>query len=195
MQKLLFIDLESTGKDKKLNDVWQIAMIVDIWDREIAELEQRMCPVNPENFSLEALQLNDKSIEELKEYPDAGGQLTIMKNWMQQYVAPFNRMDKFVLVGYRVDFDKDFLRSHFFKLGDKYFGSWFSYYVIDVYAWVQALFALKRFPGAENCKLGTIAKHMGIEHEAHDAMSDIRATREIFNRIVRPSLFINWREI
>lgn len=195
LQKLLFLDEETTGRDKAVHDIWQLAMIVDIFDRDTVELEQKMAPLNPDCFEIKALELNNKSITELKDYPDARGQLVIMKNFMQKFVSPYNTMDKFIIVGYRVEFDKNFLRSHFFKLGDKYFGSWFSNYYIDVYAWTQALFALKRFPGAANCKLSTIAEHMGIEHDAHDAMSDIRATREIFYRIVRPSLFIGWDQI
>ena len=99
-----------------------------------------------------------------------------------KYIDKFNKNDKFTAIGYNVKFDMDFLSNFFKKNNDKFFGSWISWYALDP---MQICFFYD-FIGIlklNNYKLGTVCEHFGIELDAHDALNDIRATREVMNKL------------
>jgi DNA polymerase III epsilon subunit-like protein len=58
-------------------------------------------------------------------------------------------------------------------------GSLFNHRVIDPLAYFRFLNSVYDWK-LENMKLSTIARAMGIKIDAHDAMSDTRALRELY---------------
>ena len=105
---------------------------------------------------------------------------------LSKYINRYNRSDKFIIAGHNVKFDFDFLVEFFNKNNDKYLGSWIEYQFsscIDTLPLVQIM----RFKGAidvENCRLVTASKEFGVDlKNSHNALADIRATRELFYKI------------
>ena len=91
-------------------------------------------------------------------------------------------------MGYNCIFDIGFMRQFFIDSDDRYYGSWFSSYnMIDVHKLFTALRGSGLYPEleeVENMKLETLANFYGIEIQAHDALSDIYATEELYRVFV-----------
>ena len=182
MGKVFWFDCETTGLDPEKNAIIQLAALIEI-DGEIKEeLELKLRPFARDEISQDALDIHGYSEDEIKQFPSPQESITQLKGTMGKYVDKFNKNDKFVMAGYYVAFDSDFLRSLFEKIGDYYFGSWFFSVVYDVQGLVAKQIIDKDFR-APNYKLSTICEKFGIEIQAHDALSDIRATRDLSLRI------------
>jgi DNA polymerase-3 subunit epsilon len=103
-------------------------------------------------------------------------------------VDKYNKKDKFFLIGYNIGFDDSFMREMWRRNKDVYYGSWFWWPPIDV-----AVLACHYLKGErhrlENFKLSTLAEYLNIKREgnAHDALSDIHITREIYKRVTEVS--------
>ncbi len=76
-----------------------------------------------------------------------------------------------------------FLKEWFADNDHKYYGSYFSHKDIDVFALVKHLKLLYMLD-TPNDKLETLCKHFGIEIDAHNALSDIEATRSLYKALV-----------
>ena len=69
----------------------------------------------------------------------------------------------------------------FKKNGNPYFYGYVNYHLLDVIQ-ATALFTVAGKMKLQNMKLGTVCEHFGISLKAHDALEDIRATRQVFYR-------------
>ena len=136
--KILWIDVETTGLDPVENDIWQLAYLIDI-DGEIIETQSfKVRPFNIENYSDAALRVARVTPEELAafDYNIADAIFDIKETW-GKYVDKYDKEDKFVIGGYNVRFDQQFLYEMFKKAGDKYgLGSWAFWPLLDVSTWV-----------------------------------------------------------
>lgn len=183
MKKILWVDVESTGLDSKLNDIIQLAMMIEI-DGEIKEKHNFfMQPFNYNNISMEALKVNGRTIEELQTFPTPHEQYKKVLFIFSKYINKFDKFDKFSPGGYNVQFDRNFLNEFFIKNGDKYFGSYVDYHCIDIFT-VLGLLEYKKLLQIKDYHLETSCKFFDIPIKAHDAMSDIEATRELTLKIL-----------
>lgn len=186
--KFIFIDSETTGLNPKKHSMWQVGCIIDTPKHDLKEFEFKMKPVDPESSDPDSLKFNGITIEDLYRMPNQAEQFIRFVSTLERYVDKFVKWDKFVLVGYNIiQFDQPFLYNWFKLNNNNFYGSYFKYQIIDVYPWVMALHATEKLDTAK-CKLEYVAKHLGIEIKAHDALSDIQATRELFYLIVKPWL-------
>jgi DNA polymerase-3 subunit epsilon len=178
MLKFLWLDTETTGLDAKKNDIIQVAGIIETNDGG-QEFNLRMAPFSPDNITQEAIDVHGISREKMLSYPDQSDTYLIFKKILKRYVNPYDKMDKFILSGQNVGFDSEMVKHWFLKNGDNYWFSFVSYAVFDLKTMIVLLemtYGFKLFP---NHKLSTVCKVMEIELEdAHDALADIRATRE-----------------
>ena len=182
--KILWFDTETTGLDSKNNDILTIAGIIEIDGIVKEEFYVETQPFNYSNISEAALKVNGLTLEQIKTFISPQQAHAKLIEIFSKYIDRYNRADKFTPAGHNVRFDCDFLNSFFKKNSDKYFGSWFDYHIIDTVQLLQ----LMKFKGSldiENCKLVTAAKKFGISLEnAHNAMDDIKATRELFYKLI-----------
>jgi len=89
--------------------------------------------------------------------------------------------EKMIFAGYKSQFDYDHIASLLFRYGYS-MSDYFNGRLIDVLELVKRYIHL--LPRTENHKLGTMTKALGIEHEdKHSALSDIRATRRLYEII------------
>lgn len=180
--KALYFDVETTGLDPVKNDVIQLAMLVENDGLVVGELELKIQPHSYENISQEALDVHGITLEEIKTFiTPQEAHKEIVKFW-GKFVDKFNKKDKFTPIGYNGRFDLDFLNQFFIKCDDKYFGSWQNWRLVDPLAIIYFLVFLGKLE-LPDYKLATLCQHYGIELQAHDALSDIRATRELLHKL------------
>ena len=181
MGKAIWIDTETTGTDVKVNGIWQLAVLIEIDNEIVEEVDLKMKPLG-DAVAQEALDLQGITEDTLNSFPSAVSVIKEFKKTLSKYVNKYDKHDKFYPFGYWLHFDMDFLRATFTRLKDNYFGSWFYPVGVDVRSFV-ALAALRNELKFENFKLGTVCEMFNIEIDAHDALSDIKATRTLYHTL------------
>ena len=179
--KTFYFDVETTGLDPKKNAIIQLAYIVDIDGKCIEDGEFLIAPHPNDVIEPTALEVNGRNADEISKFTPPGDTLKKIIKFLNKYIDQYDRTDKFYPAGYNVKFDVDFLKAFFEKCGHKYFGSYFNYKFIDpltVFYWHDWIGSIK----LPNYKLETVAEKYGIELDAHDAVNDIKATRELILR-------------
>lgn len=183
--KILYFDCETTGLDHKINDVIQFSALVEIDGKLVDEINIHMQPVHWHNVSIEALTVNGTTIEMLESYmtPDLAFQQ--IKRFLERYVSKFDRNDKFYPAGHNVQFDLDFMQTFWKRQGDKYgMGSYHNWRALDSRVFANFLLA-GGIIDVPDVKLQTLCAFFNIEIEAHDAFSDIKATRQLISRMMQ----------
>lgn len=178
VKKVFWFDVETTGLNPELQDIIQLAFMVEIDGDIIESKNMLMQPFNYETVQQEALDIHGKTIEKIKTYPNPRKTYTELIAILEEHVDRYDRADKFHPAGFNARFDIDFLRQFFIKNGDVYYGSWFNYKVIDPLPLLHILDGMGTV-ALENYKLETVCKHYDIPLDAHDALSDINATRDL----------------
>ncbi len=197
-QKLLFIDVETTGTDPERHGLTQISGCVQLGDTVEETFDWYVRPYPQDVIEDEALAVTGIDRRQFlppghpdhlavagQDFLDPGVVYTRMVEMLGRYVDKFNKGDKFQFVGYNAhSFDMPFVRKFWEKNSDRFFGSWFWYPCLDVMlVWAQIL-QLKR-PELTNFKLATVARHSGIkvdDDRLHDSQYDIELTRELWLR-------------
>jgi DNA polymerase III epsilon subunit-like protein len=177
-KKIFWVDTEDSGTSPEKNGILQISGLMEIDDVVIDTINLELATFPDDEINDEALAVNGidrASIPSRMPPIDAYRKLLA---FLCKYCDKFDKVDKLVLAGKNIAFDDSFLRKFWQKCGDKYYGSMFFNVRIDV----QSEIAKKVVDGLRlpNYKLSTLCEHFGIELKAHDAMSDIVATRRLY---------------
>jgi len=180
--QLLWVDTETTGVNIYQSAIVQLAGMIEINHNIESEFDIKMCPHKGAHIDDKALKHNNLTKEDIEAYPDYYEGFKLFKSYLADYVDRFDAKDKFVMCGYNIKFDSDMIRSLFTRCRDTYFGSWFFWPVIDVQNSVAEQVAENGLR-LDNYQLSTVCKHYGIEIDAHEAMSDIRATRTLYYKL------------
>jgi len=185
MDKVLYFDCETTGLSPVNNDIIQLAGLIEFKGVVVDEFNFKIQPFSYENISEKALEVSGTTIEVLKTYLEPRKAYQQIINKFSEYINKFDKEDKFTPVGFNIGFDLEFLNQFFIKNGDKYFGSWCNWRKVDPLAVLYYLdYAKKLNLDLPNFKLETVCQKLGIEIQAHDAMSDIKATRELSLKLI-----------
>ncbi len=182
-KKVFWFDVETTGLDCSKHGIVQLAGMIEV-NREIEEeFEFKLRPFPGDQIEESALSVHGFTVEKISGFDDPKQIYGLLIKLLGRHCDRYDRNDKFYPAGYNVSFDYSFLQAFFLKNNDKYFGSWFNHRRLDPLAilWVGD-YAGKY--SLENYKLETVAGHFGIGIQAHDALSDVKATREIFTRLI-----------
>lgn len=187
--KIFFLDTETTGTDPKSNAIWQIAGAVRTTAGD-KFFNSKCQPHKGAVVNQKALEVGNISEDILFSFPLPETTVSNLTKLLDIHCDKYNPKDKFILCGYNATFDKDFLFS-FFKQNappKTFFGSYFYYYVVDLYAFFQSLYLTSLLKGIENLKLATVHEwFFGEKFEgAHDALADIKATIRIYDEIYKP---------
>ncbi len=194
-QKILWIDLETTGTDPLRHGIIQLAALAEIDGEVVEEIDLRMGLMAKHEINPEALEKNGIPEEEIRSYPHPSNQFIKFETFLERYINRYEKLDKFVLAGYNINaFDEPFLRQLFLdNAADRkarqyggYFGSWFFWPKRDVQVYVAEHIA-ENDMRLENYKLETLCGTFNIPIKAHDALSDIHATRILY-RVLRYSI-------
>jgi DNA polymerase-3 subunit epsilon len=183
MKKLFFFDCETTGTDPLRHEITQLAYIIDI-DGEI-KLERSilMRPLKPDTIDPQALTVQGRTVEQLEQYGHPFLGYTQLLADFSAHVDKYDSKDKMIPVACNATFDVSFISEFFNQQKDKYLGSWLDRRLtLDPQALFRYLLNLGRvaFPPQGNTKLKSLAGVLGVTLDnAHDALADVRALREI----------------
>lgn len=180
-KKILWLDIETTGLDPTLHSAIEIAGIVDIDGKAVLEFDYFVKPHPDFEIDDYALQVNKISRDKMKKFPEISITHAQLKDMMGKYVDPYDKRDKFVIAGQNISFDLDFLSHFFMRQGDSYLGSFIDFRnrieLMDITRGLKALGFI------ENVKLEAVCKELNVNINAHNALSDIKATRELYYKI------------
>lgn len=182
--KLLWLDTETTGLNKEKCDIIQLAGIVIIDGEEKERFNFHCQPINWENIEPASFEKTKMTIEKLKEFPMPQELYLKLIELLNKYIDRYNKDDKFFIAGHNVQFDLEFLKNFFLKMGDKYFGSYFYYKTVDLMYFATILHTAGLIK-LTSWKLGDIANYLQIEVDdnLHDALYDIDLTRKCFCKL------------
>lgn len=173
------MDVETTGLSAIKNDMVQLAMIIEVDGKQVAEQKFHMQPFDYNAVDDKALLINNLKLEDIKKFPKPQETFEEVKKFLSKYVNKYEKMDKYHPAGYNVNFDTEFIKHFFKKNGDTYYGSWFNYRAVDPMHILHTLDARGTLK-LPDYKLVSVCKHFGIPLEdAHDALCDIRATKAL----------------
>lgn len=183
MGKAFWLDTETTGVDSEKAAIVQLAGVVEINGKPVEEINIRMKPFDGADIHPDALNVNKLTMEMVMGHPPWAKGMSKLTKTLDQYVDRYDKNDKLVVMGYRVDFDTDFLRAYFRRLGGDAarfgYGSRFFNCPVDVMSLV-GLVVLEENLKLPNFKLETVCKFFGLEYDAHDALEDIKTTRKLY---------------
>lgn len=179
MKKALWFDVETTGLNARKHDIIQLAAIVEINGEVKDTFEMKFGPWDYSTIEPKALEVSGHTIEELKKFPHPLEAYKKFVGFLGKYVNKYDKTDKFAPCGYNVHFDVDFLHAFFEKASDRYYGSWFSWKLVDPLSRLYCMDYEGKI-ALPDYKLATVCAHFNIPLKAHDALSDISATREVY---------------
>jgi len=167
-----------------------------------------MRPFFGAEINTKALTVNKTTRNQIEKYPPWEEGFEKLEKALGKYVDKYDKNDKYIIGGYNVEFDINFLRKYFdYYYGDKtlmkyinYFHSWFFWPSIDVKHEV-AKQIMSGYLRMDRYTLKKVCGHYGIPLDAHDALADIRATRDLYQKLMTKNRNIttlyhgsNWNE-
>lgn len=187
MSKVIWIDTETTGLDPKIHGLREVGFLIEI-DGLIVEEghlhintltyknERYISKYVSENFGVYEVSLafNESSQEQLVKF----------ERIMNKYVN-INDKSKFQMAGFNVSFDYEFIKEWFSDTDGlmRGFNAYFGYQKLDVLELVRHLKYLNLFK-TKNNKLETLCNHFDVDINAHQALSDIQATKILHQVLV-----------
>lgn len=189
MKKVLYFDVETTGTNAYKHDIVQLSGLIECDGKVCHEFNITMQPRNWDSIEPKALEVTGLTMETLRGYQDADKgfsefELAIAGATHNWAINRYDRNDKFIPAGYNVGFDLQFLDQFFRKSGESYGSGWMqNWKAVDGLAIVRYLEYLGKIPVMPDHKLGTMCEYFKIPIQAHDALSDIRATRELLMKL------------
>lgn len=190
--KFFWTDTETTGLDPVKNAIIQIAGIIVIDGKEEEKFNLKCRPNDTDEVDQKALDVHGMTKEEIMTYPNPKNVYTKLKAIFDKYINKFDKMDKFFAAGKNVQFDLNFLNEFFRKNGtpnkkyncdgDPFFFSYVHSAKFEVETLAMQYEMKKKRKIFDSYKLENLCNKVGIQlSNAHDAMADIEASREIAN--------------
>lgn len=195
-KKILWLDTETTGLNPKKHGLREIGyiLVVDgqVVKKDVLQIDPRTYKNKIVEIDNQALELSNVTIEDFDNFDDSAYAFDKFSTLLE-YVDKEDKNDYFTLARFNVKFDNDFLREWFYDNdAGAEFKNYFHYKVIDVFPLVITLKHLGLID-TENDKLKTVCEYFNIPIDAHNALSDIEATKNLYELI--SDRFINDKEV
>lgn len=188
--RFLWIDTETTGLEVTDSADFEVAMILVDSGKVICS---RCFFLNPLSETIkyheEAGKVHGYSENDIRSFPTESEQVqkiaSFLKDARELWMKDGSKTEKMIVAGYNVGFDIKHLKALLERNGF-YYGDYFSDVVADVFLQVKKAGEMRILPYLKNRKLATVAEHLGIDiGKAHDALSDIKATREVAKSLAK----------
>ena len=182
--KLIYIDTETTGLDKKKDDIIQLAGIISA-DGNTEKFNFLIRPREGYRLSEGAYLAHKKTKEEIDQYPPSSVVFPQFMALLGRYIKKYDKTDKLMFVAYNAMFDMEFIRAWFDLNGEDYFHAWFHFPALDVMQ-AAAFHLIGKRHLMKNFQLSTVYEEIVGKPmvDAHDALADTIATKEILNKII-----------
>ncbi len=178
-KKVLYCDVETTGTNPSIHGIIQIGAILEIDGIVVEEFNLKCAPHKGAAISPDALEISGTDKGELEGRMSSMEAYREFREFLLRHIEQYDKEDKCYPAGYNIRFDLNFIQEWFRHHGDKYgIGSFINWRMLDP----LPLLFIKDFTGSlslPDYRLETVCRHFGIALQAHDAMSDIRATRTL----------------
>lgn len=185
---LLYIDTETTGLNVATCSVWQLSgYITDTVKGTTESFDYRMRPYRGETVTAEAAAKTGVTQEELDTYPPQSEAFSSFVALLSKYLDLEDWNQRAIPVGYNIAFDLDFLRSWFaYNNSASLFSKNIFFPGIDV-MYLASYYLLGDRSKMRNFQLATVYEKLLNKKlaDAHNAMADIDATREVLDVIVK----------
>ena len=200
---IMWFDTETTGLNPLVNDIVQWSYIIEHVDlasgergEVLVERDLFLRPLAPDKVELTALEKNGLTMEQILQFPPPG---QAMKTFRDDHRAlkmnPYK--DKFMMAGYNVDFDKNFLQNMFDVKLNKAEGQFSAYIYYAPYLcvmqhafsrYVADALTKNAYPDKLHLQLKDAASLVIPPEELakvsfHNALDDIRTTRDIWYKL------------
>ena len=179
---ILWTDTETTGTVITKHTIVQLAAAIENDKGEIVDtFNQWMCPLIGYEIDPKALEVIGKTKEEVMAGRDPFAVFEEFDSFLNKYGFRGNKEKRYVPGGYCNKFDLDMLSDWYSAITDGPYKFWdfLQFNPIDPSGAIISLWRLGKLPGLKDCKLSTVCKYFGIEIKAHDALSDLMATRAL----------------
>lgn len=186
--RFLWLDTETTGLETTDSSAFELAFILVQNGVVICERDFFLNPLSETiKYHEEAGKIHGYTEDQIKSFPPEKEQMPkiaeFLKNAVELFKPDGSRTEKLVISGYNVGFDIKHLKALLERNGFNY-DDYFVSDIADVFEQVKKAGFQKALPFLPDRKLGTVAKHLGVELEnAHNALSDIKATREVAKKL------------
>jgi DNA polymerase III epsilon subunit-like protein len=186
----MWIDTETTGLEPTDSAAFEVALILVDGGKVICERCFFLNPLSDKiKYHEEAGKVHGYSEKDIRTFPLESEQVPKIACFLEEARELFkndgSKSEKMTVAGYNVQFDIKHLAALLERNGYKW-GDYFSGIVADVYGQVKAAGTQKALPYLPNRRLETIAEHLGVNLDnAHDALADIRATREVAAKLYK----------
>ena len=130
--KTLWIDSETTGLNPAKCAIIQVSCLVEVDGKVIDQFDENLAPHRMAQIDDAALKVNNKSKEDIARYQSATDGYRRFHKFLESHIDPYNKKDKFIIAGYNVQFDIDFVSALFKRNRDVYFGSFIYRSFVDV---------------------------------------------------------------
>ena len=94
MQKILYIDCETTGLNPIKNDILQLAFMIEINDKIVEKHNIFMQPFDYDTIEPQALEVNNLTIQQIKKFPHPRQIYPKLHQIFCKYVDRFQKFQK-----------------------------------------------------------------------------------------------------
>lgn len=175
---ILWLDTETGGLIPGRNPVLTLACLMEVNGKVQQELYLKLKPLPGQVLEDKALEVNGITRQEIeRDHGDPMAALLELRNCVRRHTGGLRVLP----AGHNVNFDLDHLRE-LSKRVDVPLP--FEYHKLDTMA-LGLLLQRCGHISVPNVKLGTLADYYGISLAAHNALEDVKATRQVFLEITK----------
>lgn len=189
-RRVFWFDTETGGVNHETDALLQPSAIIEIDGKEVDSIDLKMRPLPGKKVHLEALQVQNRTMEDINSFGDPREAFSKFTRFIARH--PKSKTDRYIMAGYNADFDCRFLNQWYRDItcGPYAYWDYLQFSPVDAIPILRAMrhYGILDLP---DTKLSTVCAHFGIEINAHDSMSDIRATRELTNMLME-RIKSNW---
>lgn len=166
MDKIIFIDVLTTGMDSKRCALYAIGGIIcentAENTKEIQRFEMKICPWDGAKIYENSLWIGGITRGDLIRYPKEADSLEQFIKMISPHVNVKNPNDKLYLAGFNASsFDQPFIREWFERNGNNNFRNYFYVQTLDLMS-LSAFALLPERKGMSDFYLKTVAKFLGV---------------------------------
>lgn len=182
--KILWVDLETTGLDNNECAIVQIAALLENEEGKIVDsFVEWVKPHRTARIDEDALEVIGKTREELDEGIEGKVFMNEFIDFLGRHIDRYNSYEKLVFAGYNVKFDLDFLAKFFKRNGYDYFFGFVYGMPFDVGSMVMLgrIFGVIDSDNLNKNSLEAVCRYLDVKlNKKHDALDDIRAVRSVY---------------
>ncbi|MFW6244353.1 MAG: 3'-5' exonuclease [Fibrobacterota bacterium] len=191
-KRILWFDVETGGTDEKTDALLQLAALIEINGEVVDEINLKMQPIKGKRITEKSIEKHGMTLDVISDFEFPHSCYGQFNRFLYKHNPTPVKTNRYIMAGYNADFDCRFLSQWYADISGGPFEYWkhCQFSPLDILPTLRAM----RYAGVlktEDTKLETVCNYFGIEIQAHDALSDIRATREL-NKLVFGRLWTGW---